>query len=77
MKLTLEPTDQVVDYDGIECRVWQGNAEDGTRVACMVTMVSVHVDEPQEVHDRFARHLREVRPIEEHAHLAFAPWMAT
>ena len=76
MKLTLEPTDQVVDLDGTYFRVWQGAADDGTRVACLVSMVSVHNDEPDHVHALFARKLREVVPVDAHAVGAFGPWLA-
>jgi len=63
MKLTIEPTSQLVslEIDGREvpARLWQGFDDQGVAVDCFITRVAVHESFPAEVHERFGRELRE------------------
>jgi len=62
MKITIEPTTQVIDIGGgLQARVWEGRTEDGTPVHLLITRVAVSKDEPGHVHERFARELTEQR----------------
>ena len=44
MKMTLESTDQIVDLNGVKCRVWEGTSERGTQVFAFVAQVAVDKD---------------------------------
>ena len=61
MKITIEPTTQLVDFNGVQCRVWDGQTEDGTRCHLFVTQVAVATDEPPEKMAQFERQLLEQR----------------
>lgn len=45
MKLTIERTEQFTKLAGVECRVWEGTAEDGTRCIVFVHRIAVHSSE--------------------------------
>lgn len=62
MKLTIEPTDQVLEVNGVPARQWEGYAEDGTPVVCLITRVAVPESAGAEAHARFARELQEKPP---------------
>ncbi len=61
MRLTIESTTKIVNIDGVECRVWEGQTVDGIPVHCFVTRVAVSAEAPDAVHDKFCRELRECR----------------
>lgn len=61
MKLTIEPTKQVIELNGHQARVWEGTDERGTRVYLFVSRVAVNADEPPEAHAAFERDLVEQR----------------
>lgn len=60
MKLTLEPTGQIVEHDGAACRVWQGTDEHGTPVYALIALIRVPDEAAPEDHARFARELGEL-----------------
>lgn len=41
MKVTIEPTDEIVMTDGVPCRVWDGTTERGTKVLVFVRAIAV------------------------------------
>jgi hypothetical protein len=58
MKIKLESTSQIVELNGIECRVWEGTTESGVPLTAFIPRVAVHRD-----HDpsQFERELTEQR----------------
>lgn len=64
MKLTLTPTDELVELElpggaVAPARVWTGETENGVPVVCWITRVLVPTDQPPEVHAQFKRELQE------------------
>jgi hypothetical protein len=61
MKLTLEPTDQIVDVgkDG-HARNWVGTDEHGTRVYALILGIAVHWSQGEEAEAAFGEALKEV-----------------
>ena len=59
MKITIEPTTQIIDYQGTRCRVWEGTTDSGARVHLFIPRVAVSNDEPAHVQEMFARELEE------------------
>ncbi len=41
MKITIEPTDQIVVVEGIPVRVWSGVTDRGTKCAVFVALIGV------------------------------------
>lgn len=41
MKITLESTSQIVEFDGIECRVWEGTTDAGVPLTAFIPRVAV------------------------------------
>jgi len=66
MKLTLEPTDRIVQLNSVEglvtARIWQGEDDRGTQVHAFIVRVAVPDSAPLEVHARFAAELMETVP---------------
>lgn len=58
MKITLESTTQIVQFDGIEARVWEGETESGIKLTAFITRVAVDKDDDVE---QFQRELKEQR----------------
>lgn len=57
MKITLQSTEQIVRFRGVECRVWQGETErDGTPIYALIARVAVPAEEDQA---QFQRELEE------------------
>lgn len=42
MKMTIHPTSQMTNVNGVPCRVWEGETENGTAVFALVTRVAAH-----------------------------------
>ncbi|MGH8748817.1 MAG: hypothetical protein ACREU5_06895 [Burkholderiales bacterium] len=59
MKITIEPTDV---FDGVSCRVWEGEDDQGTPVHCYISRVAVPTERcTRDVERRFADRLKETR----------------
>jgi hypothetical protein len=58
IKLSLEPTDRIVEVNGIPCRIWQGTTDAGVPVHCYITRIAVPTNKPDEC-ERFAAELKE------------------
>ena len=58
MKITIESTSQIVQFDGIEARVWEGETESGIKVIAFITRLSVDENEDCE---QFERELKQTR----------------
>lgn len=41
MKLTLTSTSQIVEMNGVHCRVWQGSTESGVEVFAFIARVAI------------------------------------
>lgn len=59
MKLMIEATDQITEFDGVPCRVWNGTTETG--VECYVLVHRLCVRNGQDT-TQFERELQEVPP---------------
>lgn len=46
MKITLEPTGRFERVNGVLCRVWTGETEQGTEIHTYVAMTAVRADGP-------------------------------
>lgn len=44
MKITLESTSQIVQLNGVNCRVWEGKSEGGARLTAFIVRVAVDPD---------------------------------
>lgn len=73
MKVTLENTTSMVEIkagtvgEAIPARIWQGKTDSGIPVFCFITRVLVEDGQPPEVHEQFARELKEARAPDEAA----------
>ena len=47
MKITIEPTDAIVEHNGRKCRIWQGVTENGVLVTAGVAMLCALFEEGQ------------------------------
>lgn len=52
MRITIEPTDQVTDLDGVRVRVWRGVTESGVPCTVFVHRLAVRYDQDTEQFDR-------------------------
>jgi hypothetical protein len=59
MKITVESTTQIVEINGVPCRLWEGHTERGIAIHCFITRVAVEdtLDTSQ-----FEQELAEQRP---------------
>lgn len=57
MKITIENTTKVITFNGIECRIWEGQTESGIPVHCYITRVAVHTSITDQ--SQFERELKE------------------
>ena len=59
MKITIEPTPKLADFDGVQCRLWNGVSDAGVEVYVFVHRIAVPVDpENQEKQAPFERELK-------------------
>lgn len=49
MQLTLTPSDQVQDVDGIPCRIWKGATEEGVPVFAWISCVQPQTHDPEKL----------------------------
>lgn len=47
MKITIEPTEQILDKGGTFCRVWAGKTEQGVTVTVAIAMLCAMFEEGQ------------------------------
>lgn len=45
MKVQIESTEQIIDLDGVPCRVWKGTTERGIECTVLVHRIRVQKDE--------------------------------
>jgi hypothetical protein len=48
VKIAIEPTRQIVEVDGCECRVWKGTTDDGTPCSVFVAVIATDHPDPAE-----------------------------
>lgn len=41
MKLTIESTDEFIEFNNTKCRVWKGKTEGGNDIVCLIAGVGV------------------------------------
>jgi hypothetical protein len=62
MKLTIEPTSELVFVNGAAARIWQGTTDKGTPIYAIVAMVAVPAGSAPDIHAQFERELVEQHP---------------
>lgn len=45
MKVTIESTEKIIEFNGVPARVWEGKTHTGVKVLLYVTLVSISGDE--------------------------------
>lgn len=60
MKLTIEDTPEIVEWNGQPGRIWVGQTAEGVPVKCCLVWVSPQTHDEQ-VNDQFARELIEIK----------------
>lgn len=68
MKVQLESTTQIVDLNGVKCRVWEGQTSEGVKVHALIPRIAAHKDADL---SQFERELQEQRPPSVEALQAF------
>lgn len=48
MILTLTPSEEFADLNGMPCRVWAGTDEQGTPLLALIPLIMVRLDQPRE-----------------------------
>jgi hypothetical protein len=51
VKLSIEMSDELVSVDGVQCRIWNGHADNGVPVRVYVHRVAVPLGEPMKAFD--------------------------
>jgi hypothetical protein len=59
MKITIESTTKVVELNGLQCRVWEGETEYGVKLHAFIPVVAAQ--EGQDL-SQFDKDLREQKP---------------
>ncbi len=52
MKITIESTTKIIDFNNLPARVWEGHTESGIKVHCYITRVAIDKDEPRTIEFR-------------------------
>lgn len=61
IEITIQPTGDIQDVNGVPHRIWKGTTAEGVPVHAFITMVSPQTHD-QAVNERFARELRAIQP---------------
>jgi hypothetical protein len=61
MKIMIESTTQIVEANGIQFRVWEGESERGVKVQCLIMRVVAREDAGRGL-EQFEADLQECRP---------------
>lgn len=61
MKITIEPTNKVVTFNGLPARIWEGATESGIPLHVYITRVAVAEGLPPEKYSQFETELSEQR----------------
>jgi hypothetical protein len=40
MKITIESTTMIVEANGVQCRVWEGETEHGVKIQCLIPRIA-------------------------------------
>jgi hypothetical protein len=59
MKITVESTTKIVELNGLQCRVWEGETDKGVKLHAFIPVVAAH--EGQDL-SQFDKDLREQQP---------------
>ena len=59
MKITIESTTKIVKLNGIHCRVWEGESENGIKVYAFISRVAIPFSADA---DQFIKELQECKP---------------
>lgn len=58
MKITIESTTKIVNANGIDCRVWEGDTESGIKVECLIPRIAARASQDL---SQFEAELKECR----------------
>lgn len=59
MKIAIESTSEIVNVNGADCRVWEGETASGVKVQALIHVIAVHKDQDT---SQFESELREQSP---------------
>ena len=59
MKLIIENTSKIVELNGVQTRIWEGETSTGIKVHCYIARVSIQLTEAREA--EFAKELIKVK----------------
>jgi len=59
MQITISSTSKVVQLNGIDCRIWEGETEKGIKIHCFIPRIAAKDDQDL---SQFAAELSEQRP---------------
>lgn len=45
MKIIIENTTKVIEFNGLPARIWEGHTESGIKIHCYITRVAIDKDE--------------------------------
>lgn len=57
MKVTIESTTKVIEFNGLPARIWEGTTDSGIKVHCYITRVAIDKDETRT--EEFEKELQE------------------
>lgn len=60
MKINLESTTKVIEFNGIPARIWEGETENGIKVHAFITRIAV--DKNESNLKEFEKQLQECKP---------------
>lgn len=60
MKVTIESTKKIIEFNGIPCRVWEGKTQSGIKIHCYITRVAISADETRT--EEFEEELQQQKP---------------
>jgi len=60
MKITIESTEKIIEFNGVPARIWEGETQSGIKIHCYITRVAIAADEERS--EEFEQELKECRP---------------
>jgi hypothetical protein len=60
MNIHIHSTDAIKNFNGVDCRVWEGVTEGGVEVYCLIPRIAIKDNESPENIAQFTEELKEV-----------------
>jgi hypothetical protein len=71
VKITVESTSKIVEFNGIQCRVWEGRTERGVPMVAFIARVAVERDQDAGQFEAELRETPQPKPSEDVAAFPF------